>query len=79
MGVDRHLNLYDFGAVAVSIDNFTGISLPYKVPLTPDVECQTDRETVAQNTSKVLKKLEKLDYTIKIDRESLQTEDDNIL
>lgn len=45
-----------------SIDNFTGISSAYEVPLAPDLECQTDRETVAQSTSKVLKKLEELDY-----------------
>ena len=49
-------------ARAGSIDNFTGISSAYEVPLAPDLECQTDRETVAQSTSKVLKKLEELDY-----------------
>jgi adenylylsulfate kinase len=47
-------------ARAGSIENFTGISSSYEVPLTPDVECQTDRETVTQSTSKVLKKLEEL-------------------
>ncbi len=49
-------------ARAGSIDNFTGISSAYEVPLAPDLECQTERETVAQSTSKVLKKLEELDY-----------------
>jgi adenylylsulfate kinase len=49
-------------ARAGSIENFTGISSSYEVPLNPDIECQTDRETVNQSTSKVLKKLEELDY-----------------
>ncbi|WP_310483977.1 adenylyl-sulfate kinase [Chamaesiphon sp. VAR_48_metabat_403] len=44
------------------IENFTGIDAAYEVPLQPDVECQTDRETIAQSTIKVLTKLEKLGY-----------------
>ncbi len=44
------------------IENFTGIDAAYEVPLQPDVECQTDRETISQSTSKVLTKLEKLGY-----------------
>jgi adenylylsulfate kinase len=44
------------------IENFTGIDAIYEVPLQPDVECQTDRETVAHSTIKVLQKLEELGY-----------------
>jgi adenylylsulfate kinase len=49
-------------ARAGSIDNFTGIDSVYEIPLDPDIECQTDRETVAQSTHKVLVQLEKLGY-----------------
>jgi adenylylsulfate kinase len=36
------------------ITGFTGIDDPYEPPLTPDVECTTDRETVKASTSKVV-------------------------
>jgi adenylylsulfate kinase len=49
-------------ARAGSIENFTGIDAAYEVPLDPDLECQTDRETVAQSTIKVLQKLAELGY-----------------
>ncbi|WP_310430265.1 adenylyl-sulfate kinase [Chamaesiphon sp. VAR_48_metabat_135_sub] len=44
------------------IENFTGIDSGYDVPLQPEVECQTDRETVAQSTNKVLQKLADLGH-----------------
>ena len=47
---------------AGSIANFTGIDSTYDVPLAPDVECRTDRETVIYSTHKVLNKLENCGY-----------------
>jgi adenylylsulfate kinase len=44
------------------IPNFTGIDMAYEVPLAPDLECQTDCETIDQSTAKVLQKLVALSY-----------------
>jgi adenylylsulfate kinase len=49
-------------ARAGKIPNFTGISDPYEVPLDPEVECNTDRETVTQSCGKILAKLRELNY-----------------
>lgn len=49
-------------ARAGEIKCFTGIDDPYEVPLHPEVECKTDRESIAQSATKVLKKLEELNY-----------------
>jgi adenylylsulfate kinase len=54
-------------ARAGSIANFTGIGSAYEVPFHPDLECQTDRETVAQSSQKVLDRLAELGY-IQTDR-----------
>jgi len=35
------------------IQQFTGIDDPYEPPLTPEIECQTDRETVQQSLAKI--------------------------
>ncbi len=51
------------------IPNFTGIDMVYDIPLAPDVECQTDRETISQSANKVLQKLGELDY-LPLDRSS---------
>ncbi|WP_373546536.1 adenylyl-sulfate kinase [Chamaesiphon sp.] len=44
------------------IPNFTGIDMAYEVPLAPDLECQTECETISQSTAKVLQKLVALGY-----------------
>ena len=44
------------------INNFTGINDPYEAPFYPEIECFTDKETVAQSGAKVLQKLEELAY-----------------
>ena len=44
-------------ARAKKIKEFTGIDLPYEVPLNPDVECCTDLETVAESKEKVILKM----------------------
>jgi adenylylsulfate kinase len=49
-------------ARAGEIKNFTGIDDLYEIPLAPDVECQTNQETVTQSANKILNKLEDLGY-----------------
>lgn len=49
-------------ARAGEIKNFTGIDDPYEPPLTPEVECRTDLESVEESVSKVLVKLQELGY-----------------
>jgi adenylylsulfate kinase len=45
-------------ARAGEIRGFTGIDDPYEPPLHPQIECLTDRETVAESVVKVMDKLE---------------------
>lgn len=45
-------------ARAGQLPGFTGIDDPYEPPLNPEVECRTDRETVAESIEKVLRCLE---------------------
>ncbi|WP_309733232.1 adenylyl-sulfate kinase [Chamaesiphon sp. OTE_75_metabat_556] len=49
-------------ARAGEIKHFTGIDDLYESPLAPDVECQTDRETIAESVDKILSKLAELGY-----------------
>ena len=44
------------------IKHFTAIDSPYEPPDHPEVECQTDRETIAESANKVLVKLQELEY-----------------
>jgi adenylylsulfate kinase len=46
------------------IKHFTGIDDPYEVPFYPEVECQTDKESLTESGAKVLRKLEDV-YKIK--------------
>jgi adenylyl-sulfate kinase len=41
-------------ALAGEIPNFTGIDAPYEPPLAPEVQCNTDSETLADCMAKVL-------------------------
>jgi bifunctional enzyme CysN/CysC len=36
------------------LHHFTGVDDPYEAPTAPEVECRTDRETLAESTAKVL-------------------------
>ncbi|MHC0062628.1 adenylyl-sulfate kinase [Nostoc sp. UIC 10890] len=45
------------------IKHFTGIDDPYEIPLSPEVECKTNQESIAESATKVLEKLEELGYT----------------
>ena len=49
-------------ALAGEIKNFTGIDDPYEPPLTPEVRCRTDRESVEESAAKIIAKLEELGY-----------------
>jgi adenylylsulfate kinase len=41
-------------ARAGEIHNFTGIDDPYEPPLSPEVRCDTDRESLSESTNKVV-------------------------
>ena len=41
-------------ALAGTITAFTGVSDPYEPPTAPDVEVNTERETIAESVEKVL-------------------------
>jgi adenylylsulfate kinase len=49
-------------ARAGEIKQFTGIDDPYEPPLTPEVECYTDQESLEESTAKVLATLRDLGY-----------------
>ncbi len=49
-------------ARAGEIKSFTGIDDPYEAPLSPEVECRTDIETLEESVNKILRKLEKMNY-----------------
>lgn len=51
-------------ARAGEIKHFTGIDDPYEIPLYPEVECQTNQESVAESATKVLEKLQELGYVV---------------
>ena len=40
------------------IPGFTGIDDPYEPPLSPEVECRTDRETIAESAQKIVDAVE---------------------
>jgi adenylyl-sulfate kinase len=41
-------------ARAGALEGFTGVSDPYEPPLSPEIECRTDRETVEESVQKIL-------------------------
>lgn len=45
-------------ARAGQIQKFTGIDDPYEPPLNPELECQTDRETVSEGVKRILEYLD---------------------
>ncbi len=45
-------------ARAGEIQGFTGIDDPYEPPTAPEIECRTDRETVEESASKIVRCLE---------------------
>ena len=49
-------------AMAGELPQFTGVSDPYEEPISPEVICETDLESVEESTQKVLHKMEMLGY-----------------
>lgn len=49
-------------ARAGELKQFTGIDDPYEAPLSPEIECRTDLETLEESANKVLQRLEELGY-----------------
>jgi adenylylsulfate kinase len=49
-------------ARAGELKQFTGISDPYEAPLSPEIECRTDLETLEESAAKVLSQLQELGY-----------------
>jgi adenylylsulfate kinase len=49
-------------ARAGELKQFTGIDDPYEAPLSPEIECRTDLETLEESTEKVLHRLKELGY-----------------
>lgn len=49
-------------ARAGQIKQFTGIDDPYEPPLTPEIECRTDLETLEESAAKVMSLLAALNY-----------------
>jgi bifunctional enzyme CysN/CysC len=41
------------------IHHFTGVDDPYEAPAAPEIECRTDRETLAESTAKVLEAVDR--------------------
>ncbi|PIS17283.1 MAG: adenylyl-sulfate kinase [Candidatus Nealsonbacteria bacterium CG09_land_8_20_14_0_10_42_14] len=49
-------------ALAGEIPNFIGISQSYETPVNPEIVVETDKESVAESTEKIIAALKKLDY-----------------
>jgi adenylylsulfate kinase len=49
-------------ARAGELKQFTGIDDPYEAPLSPEIECRTDLETLEESATKVLSQLQALGY-----------------
>jgi len=49
-------------AMAGEIKNFTGIDDPYEEPLEPELVVETDKETVEESVTKIIKKAQELGF-----------------
>lgn len=49
-------------ARAGEIKQFTGIDDPYEAPLSPEVHCRTDQQTVEESVAEIVAKLETMGY-----------------
>jgi len=45
-------------ARAGQLSGFTGVNDPYEPPLSPEVECRTDRESIAESVEKIMQHLD---------------------
>ncbi len=57
-------------ALAGEIDNFTGVSDPYEEPENAEVIVHTDKETVEESATKIIRTLEMMNYIPAVDDES---------
>jgi adenylyl-sulfate kinase len=57
--IQRDVNGIYRRARAGELHGVTGVDDPYEPPLSPEVECRTDREQVAESAAKVLDALER--------------------
>ena len=46
-------------ARAGQLSGFTGVDDPYEIPLSPEIECHTDRETIDESADKIMRYLGK--------------------
>ena len=63
-------------AIAGEIANFTGVSDPYEEPLNPEVLVDSSQETPAESVSRILRKLEELEYVPRAARPAVYTDDE---
>jgi adenylylsulfate kinase len=49
-------------AMAGEIQHFTGVNDPYEEPLSPEITCHTDKESIEESVEKVIKKIQELGY-----------------
>jgi len=49
-------------ALKGEIENFTGVSDPYEDPVDPEIVCETDKQTLAESVTVVIKWLEEKDF-----------------
>ena len=54
IGKDSSSVLLRLSQKAGELHHFTGLDDPYEPPEAPDIECHTERETLAESTAKVL-------------------------
>ena len=62
-------------ALAGEIKNFTGIDDPYEPPLAPEVVVETAKETPADSTARILRRLEQLDLILPLPEPSYTREE----
>ena len=63
-------------ALAGEIQSFTGVSDPYEEPENPEVVVETDKETLEESLSKIVRKLEELGYVPPPDTDNVYSADE---
>jgi len=66
-------------AIAGEIKEFTGVSDPYEPPEDPEVLCETDKESVEQSVSKILRTLEMLKLIPVVEGEDYSDEEEEVV
>jgi len=63
-------------AMAGEIENFTGISDPYEVPVNPEIVVHTAQQTLEEGVGVVLQRLEELGYLEPEEKDVYSAEDE---